>query len=92
MLGAYEGKEKNIMETFMSICNKSGIDVVVIGNVSGSCCSQIFSSKGFNDACHFTANDIADRLWKSSNEGAFPIVIDVSSCAYTLHNIRPSIE
>ena len=89
MLGTYEGKEKNIMETFMSICNKSGIAVVVMDNVSGSCCSQIFSSKGFKDAYHFTANDIVDRLWKSSNEGAFPIVIDVSSCAYTLHNIRP---
>ncbi len=92
MLGAYEGKEKNIMETFMSICNKSGIDVVVIGDVTGSCCSQIFSSKGFKDACHFTANDIAERLWRSSNQGAFPIVIDVSSCAYTLHNIRPILN
>lgn len=88
MLGTYEGKEKNIMGTFMSICNKSGIDVVVIGNVSGSCCSQIFSSKGFNDACRFTANDIVDRLWKTSREGSLPVIIDVSSCAYTLHNIR----
>ena len=92
MLGTYEGKEKNIMETFMSICNKSGIDVVIMDNVSGSCCSQIFSSKGFKDAYHFTANDIVDRLWKSSNEGSFPIVIDVSSCAYTLRNIRPILN
>ena len=92
MLGTYEGKEKNIMETFMSICNKSGIDVVVMDNVSGSCCSQIFSSKGFNDAYRFTANDIVDRLWKTSREGSLPVVIDVSSCAYTLHNIRPILN
>lgn len=92
MLGTYEGKEKNIMETFMSICNKSGIDVVVMSDVSGSCCSQIFSSKGFNDACRFTAMDIVDRLWKASREGSFPIVIDVSSCAYTLLNIRSVLD
>jgi len=92
MLGTYEGKEKNIMQTFMSICNKTGIDVVVMEDVSGSCCSQIFSSKGFNDAYRFTANDIVDRLWKTSREGSLPVVIDVSSCAYTLHNIRPILN
>lgn len=92
MLGTYEGKEKNIMETFMSVCNKSGIAVVVVENASGSCCSQIFSSKGFKDAYQFTANDIVNRLWKSSNEGRLPVVIDVSSCAYTLHNIRPVLN
>lgn len=92
MLGTYKGKEKSIMETFMSICNKSGIDVLVMDNVIGSCCSQIFFSKGFNDAYRFTANDIVDRLWKSSREGTLPVVIDVSSCAYTLHNIRPILN
>ena len=89
MLGTYEGKEKNIVQTFMSVCNKSGIEVKVLDNVSGSCCSQIFSSKGFKDAANFTANAIVENLWKSSNGGHFTIVIDVSSCAYTLHHIRP---
>ncbi|MGZ8557125.1 MAG: heterodisulfide reductase-related iron-sulfur binding cluster, partial [Chitinophagaceae bacterium] len=89
MMGSYEGKAKNLLETFVSICNKSGIDVKILENSIGSCCSQIFSSKGFKDAYQFTANNITERLWKSSNEGACPIVIDVSSCAYTLHHIRP---
>lgn len=88
MLGSYEGKEKNILETFMRICDKSGIDVIILDKVNGSCCSQIFSSKGFKDACQYTANDIVDRLWKTSNSGLLPIVVDVSSCAYTLHHIR----
>jgi D-lactate dehydrogenase len=92
MLGTYEGKQKNIMETFISVCNKANIDVKVLENASGSCCSQIFSSKGFKDAYHFTANNIIEKLWLSSNEGSLPIVIDVSSCAYTLHNIRPVLE
>ncbi|HLL43842.1 MAG TPA: FAD-binding and (Fe-S)-binding domain-containing protein, partial [Segetibacter sp.] len=89
MLGTYEGKKKNLIETFMSICNKSDIEVIVLDNVNGSCCSQIFSSKGFSDAYRFKANHIVERIWKTSREGSLPIVIDVSSCAYTLHNIRP---
>ena len=89
MLGTYDGKKKNILQTFISICNKSGMEVKVLDNVNGSCCSQIFSSKGFKDAAGFTANSIVENLWKSSNGGNFTIVIDVSSCAYTLHHLRP---
>jgi len=92
MLGSYKGKEKNILQTFMSICSKSGIDVVVLENATGSCCSQIFSSKGYKAAHQFTANNIIEKLWQSSREGTFPIVIDVSSCAYTLHHLRPSLN
>ncbi len=89
MMGTYKGKKKNLMETFMSICNKSGIQVIVLDNIKGSCCSQIFSSKGFSDAYSFTANKIIEQLWKTSLKGSLPIVIDVSSCAYTLQRIRP---
>jgi len=92
MLGTYEGKQKNLMETFLSICDKSGVHVTILENISGSCCSQIFSSKGFNEASRYTANNIIDKLWKNSNDGLFPIVIDVSSCAYTLHNMRPILN
>jgi D-lactate dehydrogenase len=92
VLGTYKGKEKNIMETFMSICTKSGIGVKVAENISGSCCSQVFSSKGYKDAQQFTANNIVEKLWNSSMEGLWPIVTDVSSCAYTLHHIRPSLN
>jgi D-lactate dehydrogenase len=89
IMGSYAGKEKNIMETFISVCDKANIDVTVIRDVNSSCCSQIFSSKGFTEAYQFTANKIIDNLWQSSNEGRLPVVIDVSSCAYTLHQLRP---
>lgn len=89
MMGSYKGQDKNLMQTFMSICGKSGIKVTVLHNANGSCCSQLFSSKGLGDAARFTANDIVQRLWKTSSEGKLPVVTDVSSCAYTLHHIRP---
>ncbi len=91
-MGTYEGQEKNLMETFMNICKKAGIDVNVLDDVKGSCCSQIFSSKGFDDAYRFTANKIADQLWQSSREGSLSVVIDVSSCAYTLQQMRPVLD
>ena len=89
MLGTYEGKSKNLLETFLSVCRKSGIRAEVMEQVQGSCCSQIFSSKGYAGAYRFTANRIVERLWNSSRQGALPVVTDVSSCAYTLQHLRP---
>lgn len=91
-MGSYAGKEKNIMETFLSVCDKSGIKVNVLNSSMGSCCSQIYSSKGFSEAQRITAQKIFDRLWLASKEGQLPIVIDVSSCAYTLHHLKPSLR
>jgi D-lactate dehydrogenase len=82
----------NVMQTFINICNKVGLQVTIPGNIKGSCCSQIFSSKGFHNAYQYKANDIVDRLWKASHSGKIPIVTDVSSCAYTLQNIRPVLS
>lgn len=87
VLGSYHGKQKNGIDTFMSICNKLQLKVSVLDNAKGSCCGQIFSSKGFKDASYYTANNIIEHLWENSKEGVLPIVMDVSSCTYTLHNI-----
>ena len=92
MLGSGVGDKKNIMETFLSVCSKANIGVQVMPNVSGSCCSQVFSSKGYQDAYQFTANKIIEKLWVDSGEGALTIVIDVSSCAYSLKNLRHTLN
>ena len=91
-MGTYQGQKRNLMETFMSICKKAGVRVSMLDNAMGSCCGQIFSSKGFKEAHRHTANSIVDKLWASSKEGSLPIVVDVSSCAYTLHQIRPALD
>ena len=80
------------METFLSICQKAGVNVNMLDNAVGICCSQIFSSKGLKDAHRHMANRVIDQLWISSREGQLPIVIDVSSCAYTLHHIKPVLD
>jgi D-lactate dehydrogenase len=92
MMGSGEGHKKNVMETFLSVSKKAGIAVEVLKNNSGSCCSQIFSSKGYKDAYAFKANEIIEKLWIDSSEGTTKIVIDVSSCAYSLKHLRPVLE
>lgn len=91
VMGNYTGKEKNIMETFLSICEKTGIKVAIPENVNSSCCSQIFSSKGYTRAQQQMANSTLELLWDISDKGKTPVVTDVSSCAFTLQQLRPSL-
>ena len=91
-MGTYPDKKKSIMEAFMHICEKSGISVTILGGVTGNCCGQIFSSKGFKEAHGYMANKLMAQLWISSGEGMHPIVIDVSSCAFTLQKMRPVLN
>jgi D-lactate dehydrogenase len=92
MMGTGVLDKKNLMETFISVCEKAGLSVSVPRNINGSCCSQIFSSKGYMKAYQYKANDIIDRLWKVSRNGKTPVVTDVSSCAYTLQLLRPVLS
>lgn len=73
---------------FLSVCQKAGINVIVPSTIKGTCCGQVFSSKGFDKAFRLTANDTINKLWKISNEGKIAIVTDVTSCTQTIRSYR----
>ncbi|MBC7388943.1 MAG: FAD-binding oxidoreductase [Opitutaceae bacterium] len=88
------GGNKNHMsltDTLQSICGKSNIQLVMNEN-KGLCCGQAFSSKGFSDAASIAANNSIDWLWVNSEEGKYPVVTDVTSCAFTLHQSSPLLS
>ena len=85
MGGAADGK-KNIIETFVSISNKANVGFNIPKDISGTCCGQIFSSKGFSSAYQHTVNDTVSKMWEWSNGGALPIVLDITSCTLTLQD------
>lgn len=91
-LGTYEDKHKNAVETVLSICNKTGTNVVIPQLISTVCCSQIFSSKGYHQAQAYSANITIELLWDASQSGSIPVVVDVSSCTHTLLKTRPVLS
>lgn len=73
---------------FGSVCQKAGISVVTPDKIAGTCCGQIFSSKGFADAYRVAANQTIEKLWQETDDGKIPVVTDVTSCTQTLKNCR----
>jgi D-lactate dehydrogenase len=80
------------IELFRRVCEKADLKVAMLSETNGSCCGQIFSSKGFKEAYGFTANRTIEKLWKDSNEGKIPIVLDVTSCTQSLKSSRPTLS
>jgi D-lactate dehydrogenase len=77
-----------VIQSFLSVCEKANVEVIIPNQIEGSCCGQIFSSKGFSDAYRFMSNQTVERLWKGTQNGKIPIVLDVSSCTQTLLSCR----
>ncbi|MGV1048914.1 MAG: FAD-binding and (Fe-S)-binding domain-containing protein [Solirubrobacterales bacterium] len=68
------------VEAMVEVSARAGLPVWIPDDVVGSCCGLPWSSKGFAEAHRHKANEMVERLWRWSGEGALPIVIDAASC------------
>jgi len=64
----------------VEVSSRAGLPVWIPEDVAGSCCGLPWSSKGFAGAHREKANEMVERLWEWSGEGALPVVIDAASC------------
>jgi D-lactate dehydrogenase len=70
----------NPVEALVAVSARAGMPVWIPDDVAGSCCGLPWSSKGFGAAHAHKANEMVERLWGWSGEGALPIVVDAASC------------
>ncbi len=70
----------NPIGALVAVSERAGSPVWVPDDVDGSCCGLPWSSKGFAAAHSHKANEMVERLWEWSGEGALPVVIDAASC------------
>jgi D-lactate dehydrogenase len=75
---------RGVVEALVDVSARAGLPVWIPDDVVGSCCGLPWSSKGFGDAHRHKANEMVERLWKWSGEGALPIVIDAASCTSSI--------
>ena len=68
----------------VEVSARAGMPVWIPDDVAGNCCSVPWTSKGYSDGARLMANRTVEALWRWSDEGELPIVIDASSCALGL--------
>jgi D-lactate dehydrogenase len=79
------------VEALVEVSARAGMPVWIPEDVAGSCCGLPWSSKGFGDAHRHKANEMVERLWAWSGEGALPIVIDAASCTHSVADPGPGV-
>ncbi|MFC1236478.1 FAD-binding and (Fe-S)-binding domain-containing protein [Vibrio sp. F74] len=81
------GPEKNaidkrsLTEVTISLLEKAGYDVVLPEDINSQCCGMPYKSKGFVDTANSKMNALQDSLWRASQQGKYPILMDTSPCA-----------
>jgi D-lactate dehydrogenase len=73
-----------VFEALVEVSGRAGLPVWIPDGVAGSCCGLPWGSKGFGEAHRHKANELVERLWGWSGEGALPVVIDAASCTQSL--------
>jgi D-lactate dehydrogenase len=95
MMGNDE-KKGSVQAAMLEVCQRAGIDVLLPAQLSGHCCGQAFSSKGFFEAAHLKQRSLIDALLQWTDNGRLPVVCDFTSCTYTLlkagHGLEPDYQ
>ncbi len=76
----------------LDVCQRAGIEVLLPKEISGHCCGQAFSSKGYFEAAKVRQRALIDALWQWTEKGNIPVVCDFTSCTYTLLEAGKSLD
>lgn len=82
----------SLTEIFIEVAQRAGVSVFVPDDSHGACCGMPFSSKGYTEAYRAMLHRTLEQMWIWSRGGILPIVIDASSCAYSLRNAHLSLD
>ncbi len=90
MMGALPGEPDDTtpMQALLNIADRAGIALLVPRDATGHCCGVPFSSKGFTAAHETAVNRTIDSLYRWSDSGRLPLVIETSPCTYGLRTCR----
>ena len=84
-------RTRSVVDALVTVSARAGMSVWVPEDVAGSCCGLPWSSKGFAVAHAHKANEMVERLWRWSGEGALPVVIDAASCTGAIAEVGDGV-
>jgi D-lactate dehydrogenase len=82
----------SLAETLVTVAKRAGVSLWIPQDVDGNCCGMPFGSKGYTAAYQATRQRTLERFWEWSEHGRLPIVIDTTSCTYTLRQYSGNLS
>jgi D-lactate dehydrogenase len=82
----------SLPQALVSVSARASLPLWIPDDVAGHCCATPWSSKGYRRGHDHMAAKTAASLWRWSDGGELPVVIDASSCALGLREeLAPSL-
>jgi D-lactate dehydrogenase len=80
-------------EALVEVSRRAALPVWIPNDAAGHCCATPWSSKGYRRGGELMARKVADALWRWSDAGGLPVVVDASSCAHGLiQDLAPQLD
>ncbi len=73
--------QRPLTEVTLSILNKAGYEIILPDELNQQCCGMPYDSKGMNDIAKDKASQLEEVLWKATQYGQYPVLMDTSPCA-----------
>jgi D-lactate dehydrogenase len=77
-------EEMQLSEKIVQLLHKGGFEVIYPENLNNLCCGMAFSSKGYTEAGRKKSDELEAALLKTSRNGEFPVLCDMSPCLFTM--------
>ncbi len=81
--------KKSISEIVTILLERAGYEVIVPEYIDSLCCGMPFSSKGYKEEGKKKSDELEIQLRKSSQNGMYPILCDMSPCSKTIEQNFP---
>ncbi len=88
IFGRAPGQDRtpSLPEAFVELSARAERPLWIPPDVVGLCCSTPWSSKGYRRGHEYMAAAITDAMWRWSDHGTLPVVIDAASCTHGLRD------
>ncbi len=87
------GKEEQLTAVMIKLLQKGDFEVIYPEDLSNLCCGMAFSSKGYTEAGDKKSRELEAALMKASDNGAWPVLCDMSPCLFTMQeNMGSSLK
>ncbi|CAL9334982.1 FAD-binding and (Fe-S)-binding domain-containing protein [Streptomyces sp. enrichment culture] len=82
-----------VVQALVTLAERANRPVWIPDDVAGTCCGTIWHSKGYEKGHAAMAAVLVERLWRWSDEGRLPVVMDASSCSLgALRDVVPHLH
>lgn len=82
--GPDHARRPALPQALIEVSARAGRRLWIPDEVAGLCCSTPWASKGYTSGQAWMAAALCDALWRWSDHGALPVVLDATSCTHGL--------